>query len=317
MKKKIYFLFFLLIIFELYPSLVISNEYLGREYFPNYKLITHEGKELRFFDDIIKDKIVLINFIYTNCNNSCSLETARLKRVQNILIKKMGTEIHFYSISIDPDNDSVEVLKKYHDKFSLDKNWFFLTGNKIDVEKIQRKFGLSSGALKNKDNIEDHSLSVIIGNQKTGQWIRRSHLEDPMILSNLLLSLNPKRKNSMNKGYEQAPSKMVIPSRGEVLFSTRCIDCHTIGSKDGLGPDLNNVTKRRELTWLKKWIKNPHKMIVEKDPIALDLYHKFDELEMPNLKLTDSEIEDVIKFIEIESSENQMKKKSRSLYEKK
>src|SRR6185369_17079836 len=57
----------------------------GADYFPDVPLITSEGKQVRFFSDLIKGKVVAINFIYTNCPDACALETARLREVQRIL----------------------------------------------------------------------------------------------------------------------------------------------------------------------------------------------------------------------------------------
>ena len=75
----------------------------GANYFPNVPLVTHEGKPVRFFDDLIKDKVVAINFIYTSCPDSCPLETARLKEVRSILGDRVGRDVFMYSITIDPD----------------------------------------------------------------------------------------------------------------------------------------------------------------------------------------------------------------------
>ena len=82
-------------------------------------LITQDGKKVRFFDDVIKGKVVAINFIFTGCSESCSMETARLREVQDLLADRMGKDIFFVSISIDPDNDTPEALKHYADKFKV------------------------------------------------------------------------------------------------------------------------------------------------------------------------------------------------------
>jgi protein SCO1/2 len=79
----------------------------------NVPLITQDGKQVRFYDDLIKGKIVAVNFIYTSCMFTCPLETARLAQVQRILGERVGKDIFFYSISIDPDHDTPAVLKEY------------------------------------------------------------------------------------------------------------------------------------------------------------------------------------------------------------
>ena len=285
------------------PAMTIDND----QYFPNYTFTSHEGKSLKFFDDIIKDKIVLINFIYTSCGSSCPLETARLRRVQTILEDKLGKDFFFYSISVDPDNDTVEQMKEFHGKFKLSKGWVFLRGSKSDTEEIQKKYGVFTGELTQK-NLNDHSLSVIVGNQKTGQWIRRSHLENPTVLANLIESLNPKRKASHLASYKQAPIKMEPVTRGEHLFFSRCIDCHSIGKGDDIGPDLLNVTKRRNITWLRRWIQEPDVMLQNKDPIAVDLYNKYDQIAMPNLRLSKVDVDAIIEYLKKISDEEIAKK---------
>jgi cytochrome oxidase Cu insertion factor (SCO1/SenC/PrrC family) len=85
----------------------------GGDYFPNTLLTDQDGQQMRFFDDMIKGKVVVINFIFTTCSDSCPLETARLRQVQKLLGDRVGKDIFFYSISIDPLSDTPEVLKAY------------------------------------------------------------------------------------------------------------------------------------------------------------------------------------------------------------
>src|SRR6267154_4135366 len=83
----------------------------GAQYFTNTPLITQDGKTVRFYDDLIKGKSVVINFIYTQCGDSCPLETAKLAQVQKLLGDRVGKDIFFYSISIDPKRDTPQKLK--------------------------------------------------------------------------------------------------------------------------------------------------------------------------------------------------------------
>lgn len=85
----------------------------GSDYFPNFPVTTHEGKTVRFYDELIKDKMVVVNFIYTNCPDICSLSTARLSQVVRRLEDRVGRDVFVYSISLDPENDSPEVLAGY------------------------------------------------------------------------------------------------------------------------------------------------------------------------------------------------------------
>src|SRR5260370_28433854 len=107
---------------------------LGSDYFPNVELTTQDGKKVHFYDDLLKGKIVAINFIYTHCHFSCPLETARLAQVQDILGDRVGKDIFFYSITIDPVRDTPAVLKDYAEKFAAGPAWTFLTARKKDID---------------------------------------------------------------------------------------------------------------------------------------------------------------------------------------
>src|ERR671932_2027471 len=110
--------------------------------FPNVPLVTQDGTPVRFYDDLIKGKAVAINLMYTSCKDECPLETARLVQVQRILGDRVGKDLFFYSITIDPRIDTPEVLREYADKFHVGPGWLFLTGEENDIRLIARKFGL-------------------------------------------------------------------------------------------------------------------------------------------------------------------------------
>lgn len=114
----------------------------GENYFPNTTLITQDGEKRKFFDDLIKDKVVAINFIFTSCKDSCPLETARLRKVQEILGDRVGKDIFLYSISIDPETDTPAVLKAYKEKFNIGPGWTFLTGDEQEIILLRKKLGL-------------------------------------------------------------------------------------------------------------------------------------------------------------------------------
>jgi len=77
-----------------------------RSRFPNVPLQTHEHQEVRFYDDLLKDKTVLITFMYTECKDACPLTTATLVQVQQAFGARVGRDIFMYSISVDPERDT-------------------------------------------------------------------------------------------------------------------------------------------------------------------------------------------------------------------
>lgn len=272
----------------------------GANYFPNIGLINQDGKTLRFYDDMIKGKVVAINFMYTSCEDSCPLETAKLRQVQEILGERVGKDIFFYSISIDPARDTPEALKAYAKLFKIRPGWQFLTGKIEDINGLRRKLGLYED--EEREKRKDHTMSMIVGNEATGRWIKRSSFDNPKVMAKVLGErlFNYKASVGQSKGYAEA-SQIGKLDRGEDLFRRRCQVCHTVGAGDALGPDLLGVVANRDRGWLQRWLKNPDQVLAARDPIAMALYAKFKKLTMPNLKLTDSETEALIDYLDAES----------------
>ncbi len=272
----------------------------GADYFPNIELTTQDGEKVRFFDDLIEDKVVLINFIYTTCVDTCPMETAQLTQVQKILGERMGKDVFFYSISIDPEHDTPEVLKEYRARFRA--NWTFLTGDNADIIELRRKLGLYIEEIQDGSN--NHNVNMIIGNQATGRWMKRSPFENPYVLADQMGNwLSNWKLPPRAEDYANAPQLRTIP-RGEQLFRTRCTICHTLTGvepDDALGPDLLGVTEHREMEWLLNWLRAPDQMLANKDPLATALFLKYNELAMPNLRLNRLEAEDLIDYISAET----------------
>ena len=272
----------------------------GGKYFPNVPLVTQDGEEVRFFDDLIEDKVVAINFIYTTCPDTCPLETAQLLKVQSILGDRLGKDIFFYSITIDPETDTPQVLKEYKDRFGA--NWTFLSGKKEDIVQLRRKLGLYVEEIQDGSN--NHNVSMIIGNQATGRWMRRSPMENPYMLADQLGNwLTDWKSPQHGDDYSNAPQLRNMSS-GEQLFRTRCATCHSVNGREAggaLGPDLLGVTDRREMNWLLSWLQAPDRMLAAKDPIAMELYEAYGQVAMPNMRLNRQEAGDLLDYLKSET----------------
>lgn len=285
---------------SLYSPFVVAKSPWGANYFPNLPLITDAGETVHFFDDLIKDKIVVINFIYTHCPDTCPLETAQLINVQRILGDRVGKDVFFYSISIDPSRDSPAVLKAYKEKFGA--RWTFLTGDKDDIIQLRKKLGLYIAEIQDGSN--NHNVSMIIGNQATGRWMKRSPFENPYVLADQLGNwLTGWKAPPRGDDYASAPALRQI-SQGEQLFRTRCASCHSltgIEPEGALGPDLIGVTQHREMGWLLRWLQAPDQMLKNKDPIAVALFEKYKRLPMPNMRLNKEEALVLIEYMDSET----------------
>ena len=150
----------------------LSGDALGRMqgYLPNTMLTTHENKRVRFYDDLIKGKVVLINFMFTSCQASCPLTTLNLARVQAALGPRVGHDVFLYSITLDPARDTPEVLERYAQSVGAKPGWLFLTGSDDDIEFLRRKLGAyDPDPLIDADKTQ-HAGVVVLGNDATGRW---------------------------------------------------------------------------------------------------------------------------------------------------
>ena len=150
------------------------------QHLPNVELVTHEGRKVRFYDDLVKGKVVAINFMYATCRGACLPATAHLVEVQQSLGVHMGRDITFLSISLEPKSDTPEVLKKYAQTHGVGPGWYFLTGKPEDIELLRRKLGAYElDPILDADRTQ-HAGIVVLGNEPKGRWKAISALSNPV-----------------------------------------------------------------------------------------------------------------------------------------
>ena len=264
------------------------------QYFPNVELTTQNGDRVHFYD-LIKGRTVAIELIYTSCQFACPLETARLAQVQKLLGNRMGKDIFFYSISIDPAHDTPAVMKAFAEKFHAGPGWTFLTGKADDIELLSRKLGLYSAP--NPANQDGHTPAVLLGNEATGQWMRGSALDNPQMTATMLSQwVTGYGSVSSVRSYADAQP---LPKfdEGRYVFSSKCAACHGLGDGAKIGPDLAGITRTRERAWLTRYIAAPEELRRAGDPIATALAATYPQVRMPDLQLSDREIQEVIAYL--------------------
>jgi protein SCO1/2 len=271
----------------------------GADYFPNVPLVTQDGTTVHLYDDLLKGKVVAVNLIYTRCKDECPLETAKLVQVQRLLGEHAGKDVFFYSISIDPNHDTPEVLKAYADKFGAGPGWLFLTGKNENIKLVTRKLGLSRR--NDAASRDGHAASLMLGNEPAGQWMRDSAVDNPGFLAVKIADIAGWRQQNPGRSYAEA-AKLSVPDRAEYLFANLCSACHSVGEGGKLGPDLLGVTTRRDRTWLARYVEEPETMLAEGDPIATALFRKYHSVRMPNLNLARDDIALLLSYIEARSS---------------
>ena len=288
-------------LFGLLITAPVSATTWGDSYIPNVPLVTQDGQTVRLYDDLIKDKIVLINFIYASCKEVCPLVTARMAQVQQALGDHVGRDIFLYSISLDPEHDTPAVLKKYAQAFHAGPGWLFLTGNPGDIAVARYKLG------ERGRDLTDHRNDAMAGNGATGEWERTSLFQDVGQLALVILNMDPafrnQKGNAPGNAYVNMAPVPYVNQPGQALFVKVCASCHTIGRGDLVGPDLQGVTARRDRSWLSRFLQAPNVMRAKQDPIAVALSARFPGVSMPNLGLSAADVGDLLAYLEAQTEE--------------
>lgn len=138
--------------------------------YTNAVLRTQDNKEVKFYDDLIRGKQVMINLMYAECHGACPLVTTVMKRTYRDLKDRMGKDLFFYSITVKPEDDSPAALKHYAKMRKVDlPGWYFLTGDPYDIETIRfRLFGMGHPGFDL--DFAMHSGMFRIINDATNTW---------------------------------------------------------------------------------------------------------------------------------------------------
>lgn len=142
---------------------------------PNAQVYDQDGRRISFYNDLIKGRVVAINFIFTTCTTICPPMTATFRRVQQELGAR-GSEARLISVSVDPATDTPERLRDFAAKFKAGPGWTFVTGDKIEIDSLLQAFGV---AVADKN---DHTPMILIGNDRDGFWSRAYGLSAPSTL---------------------------------------------------------------------------------------------------------------------------------------
>ena len=145
------------------PEKLSARERIQRYHLPNVELTAHTGRRVRFYDDLVKDKKVIINFMYANCEGICVPVTMNLVRVQKLLGDRIGRDIFMYSITLKPAEDSWQDLRAYAEEHGVGPGWLFLTGAPYDIDHLRRALGFAYS-----DPVEDADVSNHIGMLRYG-----------------------------------------------------------------------------------------------------------------------------------------------------
>lgn len=126
---------------------------------PDVEVVTHEGKKVRFYSDLVKGRTVAVNFVYTTCSTICPSTGALFAALQ-----KEHERVQFISVTIDPKTDTPPKLAAWSNRFRKTPRWTLVTGSQAAIEQIVKAFGLTTA------RPQDHSPLTIVGSDRTGHW---------------------------------------------------------------------------------------------------------------------------------------------------
>ncbi len=136
----------------------------AKSYFTDVMLVDQDGREHRFYSDLLQGRVVVIGSFFATCTGACPAMAKTYKKIQDWLGDRQGKEVFLLSITVDPEHDTPQRLKEFAQEFGARPGWIFLTGSKENVSLALQKLG---SFVENK---EAHNNLLFIGNEPTGLW---------------------------------------------------------------------------------------------------------------------------------------------------
>jgi protein SCO1/2 len=155
------------------------RERIRQRYFPDVTLLNQDGRSVRLYEDLIRDKIVVINFFYATCQGICTPLTSNLTKVQTILKDRVGRDIFMYSFTLKPDLDTPDVLREYAGRFHVGPGWQFLTGKPADLDLVRRRLGFTDPDPVRDADKTNHTGMIRYGNEPLTLWAACPGLSRP------------------------------------------------------------------------------------------------------------------------------------------
>ena len=161
----------------------------GTGYFPNFIVQTHDGKSLRFYDDVLRGKIVVLNMMYAVCTGICPRNTANLRQVQQALGTRLGKDIFMVSMTLQPQFDTPSALKDYVKRYDISPGWMFITGQPKEMDVIRRKLGFFNDDPRIDGDLANHTGMVRVGNERLDRWFMLPALSRPQQMARAILQV--------------------------------------------------------------------------------------------------------------------------------
>jgi protein SCO1 len=158
---------------------ISPRELIQQRHLPNVELITQDSKKVRFYDDLVKDRRVVIQFMFARCKDVCPIITHHLAEVQRLLKGRVGTDIFFYSITLSPEEDTPRDLKAFAKMHGVGPGWTFLTGKPDDILLLRKSLGFFYNDPKEDADRNNHSGMIMVGTEPLMRWAMCPGGSDP------------------------------------------------------------------------------------------------------------------------------------------
>ena len=157
-----------------------AREAKARSYFTDAMLQAQDGRRMRFYSDVLKNQVVLINFVFTECGDSCPLITHKLLQAREAL-GPQARDVRNVSITIDPERETPQTMAAFARKHgAVDPQWLWLSGAKADIDLVTKRLGAYT------DTREDHFTGLIAGNLRTDRWVKIRPDAPPLVIAEQL-----------------------------------------------------------------------------------------------------------------------------------
>lgn len=133
---------------------------------PDVQVLDQDNRPRRFHTDLVRDKVVAVNFMYTTCATACPLLGIAFAGVQQLVGDRVGRDVHLISITVDPAVDTPARMKAWGDRYGARPGWTLVTGARPVILRLLRALGAAAGQK------EDHPTFVLIGDDRRGEWTR-------------------------------------------------------------------------------------------------------------------------------------------------
>ena len=149
---------------------ISPRELIQQRHLPNVELITQDNQKVHFYTDLVKDRRVVIQFMFARCKDICPVITHHLVEVQKMLNGRVGRDIFFYSITLSPEEDSPRDLKAYAKMHGVGPGWTFLTGKPDDILRLRKSLGFFYNDPKEDADRNNHSGMIVVGTEPLMRW---------------------------------------------------------------------------------------------------------------------------------------------------